>query len=89
MMEIKIASRSCLDQQGRPRTFHYALTVDSVESGSFFCETYGVQVSEEGGDVSSIPGITTSASRIDELLTLLVEHAVGPTSLQDVVEDWL
>ncbi len=89
MMEIKIASRTCPDELGRPRTFHYALTVDTVEAGPFSCENYGVRISEEQGDSVSIPGITTSALRIDELMTLLVEHAVGPASLRDVVDDWL
>ena len=41
------------------------------------------------GDTAAVPGITTSALRIDELMTLLVEHGVGPASLRDVVDDWL
>ena len=43
---------------------------------------------ESGGDVS-IPGITTSAARIDELMALLVDNRVGPAGLSDVVADWL
>ena len=89
MMEIKIASRTCPDELGRSRTFHYSLTVDQVEAGTFSCENYGVRVSEDGGDSSAVPGITTSALRIDELMTLLVEHGVGPSTLRDVVDDWL
>ena len=89
MMEVKIASRTCSDELGRPRTFHYALMIDMVETGTFTCENYGVRISEEQGDTASIPGITTSALRIDELMTLLVEHGVGPASLRDVVDDWL
>lgn len=83
------ASRTCPDEFGRPRTFHYALTVDTVESDTFSCENYGVRISEESGDTAAIPGITTSAVRIDELLTLLVEHGVSPTALPDVISDWL
>ena len=89
IMEIKIASRICLDELGRPRTFHYALTVDAVEAGAVSWENYGVRVSEEQGDSVSIPGITTSALRIDELISLLVEQGVGPATLRDVVDDWL
>lgn len=85
MTEVKIASRTCPDEFGRPRTFHYALTVDTVESDTFSCENYGVRISEESGDTAAIPGITTSAVRIDELLTLLVEHGVSPTALPDVI----
>ena len=69
MTEVKIASRTCPDEFGRPRTFHYSLTVDTVESNAFSCENYGV--------------------RIDELMTLLVEHGVSPTALPDIIADWL
>lgn len=89
MKELKIASRTCRDPQGKPRTFHYALTVDTVEGENFCCENYGVRVWEEQGEEATIPGITTSAARIDELMTLLVDNQVGPASLRDVVDDWL
>ena len=55
MMEIKIASRTCPDELGRSRTFHYSLTVDTVESGAFSCENYGVKISEDDGDTSAVP----------------------------------
>ena len=89
MMEIKITSRTCPDDLGRPRTFHYSLTVDTVEAGAVSWENYGVRVWEEAGESACIPGITTSSLRIDELLSLLVEHAVSPTTLREVVDDWL
>ena len=63
--------------------------LDQLEAGTFSCENYGVRISEDGGDSSAVPGITTSALRIDELMTLLVEHGVGPSTLRDVVDDWL
>ena len=88
-MELEIAVRSCQDQLGRTRTFHYFLTVDLEQSQRFCLENYGASVSEENGDKSSVPALTTSASRIDELMTLLVDHLVGPAGLKDVVQDWL
>ena len=66
-----------------------ALLVDELEVGSFFCEQYGVKIAEEDGDCAQIRGITTSAVRIDELMTTLVEQQVSPTVLEDVVQDWL
>ena len=48
-----------------------------------------MRVCEEQGEDETIPGITTSATRIDELMTLLVDNQVGPAGLRDVVEDWL
>lgn len=88
-MELKIASRTTTDELGRARRFHYSLLIDHIESGRFACEDYGVRIQEEGGEDAALPSITTSALRIDELLTLLVEHTVGPTTLKDVVDDWL
>ncbi len=89
MTELKIASRQWEDELGRRRTFDYFLTVDVVEQSSFCCEDYGVRVAEDAGGSAVIPSITTSAVRIDELMTLLVDNQVGPASLADVVADWL
>lgn len=88
-MELKIATRHCCDQAGACRRFHYFLTIEQEETPRFSCENYGVRITEELGDTSAIPAITTSAARIDELLTLLVDNQVGPAGLHDVVADWL
>ena len=88
-MEIKIATRACRDPAGADRTFTYYLTVDQEEGPRFACENYGVRIAEEAGPGVAIPAITTSAARIDELLTLLVDNRVGPAGLADVVADWL
>lgn len=88
MTEHKIASRSCLDPEGKQRRFHYYLTIDLEESPQFCLEHYGVRVTEDAGISSLLPAITTSPTRIDELLTLLVDNTVGPAGLEDVVSDW-
>ena len=88
-MEIKIATRACRDPEGAERTFTYYLTVDQEVTPRFACENYGVHIAEEAGPGVAIPAITTSAARIDELLTLLVDNRVGPAGLADVVADWL
>ncbi len=88
-MEIKIASRHCVDQEGNPRCFHYFLTIHQEETPSLFLENYGVRIAEELGEDTAIPSITTSATRIDELMTLLVDNRVGPAGLSDVIADWL
>lgn len=89
IMEIKIATRACRDPEGAERTFTYYLTVDQEVTPRFACENYGVRIAEEAGPGVAIPAITTSAARIDELLTLLVDNRVGPAGLADVVADWL
>ena len=63
--------------------------IREVAAEPFFCEDYGVRVWEDGGEDASVPGITVSAQRVDELLSLLVEHRVSPAALADVVADWL
>lgn len=88
-MELKIATRQCRDDQGTARLFHYYLTVDQVETPRFFCENYGVRIAEEAGEETCCPALTTSAARIDQLMTLLVDNQVGPSGLADVVADWL
>lgn len=88
-MELKIASRQCLDQGGAAHRFHYFLTIDQEETPRLSCENYGVRIAEEAGGDAAIPAITTSAARIDELMTLLVDNRVGPAGLADVVADWL
>ena len=88
-MEMKIATRQCQDQEGNARRFHYFLTIDQEETPRFFCETYGVRIADEDGAEQIFTGITTSAARIDELITLLVDNTVGPAGLEDVLADWL
>lgn len=88
-MELKIADRHCRDQSGNPRCFHYFLTIAQEETPHFSCENYGVRIAEEGGTETTVSAITTSAARIDELMTLLVDNRVGPSGLADVIADWL
>jgi len=88
-MEMKIATRHCADQEGNPRCFHYFLTIEQEETPRLFCENYGVRIAEEAGGEAAVPNITTSAARIDEPMTLLVDNRVGPAGLSDVVADWL
>ena len=88
MMELKIASRFLTDEAGKLRRLHYFLLVDELEAGSFFCEQYRGEDRGRGRS-AQIRGITTSAVRIDELMTTLVEQQVSPTVLEDVVQDWL
>ena len=89
MTELNITSRTVTDAQGRVRRFCYDLIVDQITWGNFACEDYGVCIREEQGESRRIPSITTSAMRIDELMTLLVERQVGPAELADAVANWL
>lgn len=88
MQDTLIGTSTCPDEQGTFHTFHYSLLTRQLPAGAFLFEEYGVQVAEDGGSCVRMPSITHSRSRIDTLLALLVEHAVSPIGLYDVVEDW-
>ncbi len=88
-MELPIQTLTTVDELGHPRSYHYSLLVDEITAGSFVFEDYGIQVREENGDCVSIPGITTSTTRINALMSLLIKHGITPTTLHDVVADWV
>lgn len=53
-------------------------------------EHYGVQITEETrGERAAIPGLTTDVRRIRRLMDTLVQNSVTPTTLADIVADWL
>lgn len=90
MKELYIDSCTAADEAGRSLRFDYYVLIGEMDTGAFFCESYGVAVVEtETGCICRVPNITVSAARIDRLMTLLLEHAVTPVNLPEVVQDWL
>ena len=88
MHETMIGTRICSDELGFPHTFCYWLITQHIPAGHFTLENYGVKVEEEGGESACFYSITYSRTRIDTLLALLMEHAVTPVNLFEVMEDW-
>ena len=90
MRELKLDVRSLYPGLAEPGPYDYSILVDEVAAGSFFCESYGVRVtSRASGESSQVGNVTASASRIDELMELLVRNQVSPIHLRDVIDDWL
>ena len=89
MSEFAVATRNLKDDDGNLRTFHYAITVDCLDNEALSLENYGVHIWEDAGSSILVRKITSSALRIDELLTLLVDNLVGPAAAKDVIADWL
>ena len=89
MRELFLDTVELIDQAGNTRRFDYSILIGEMDVGAYACESYGVKVAEQGGAQASVENITCSASRIDELMTLLVDNHVGPAGLADVVADWL
>ena len=70
--------------------YRYYILIGEMSFGEgFSCESYGVKVVGQDGEEASLPNITVSTRRIDELMDLLIRNQVSPVTLQDVVEDWL
>ena len=88
--ELYLGSRTAEDELGNSHRFNYYLLVGEVTTGQFFCESYGLKVTQDGSDNQcAIPNITTSAARIDSLANLMLVYCVTPVNLPEVVADWL
>lgn len=89
MRELFLQTVELADQAGAVRRFDYFILIGEMDVGLFACESYGVKIAEQGGEQTSVPNVTCSAARIDELSGLLVRNGVTPAALNDVVSDWL
>ncbi len=90
MQELYIDTRTVEDEEGKQFKFDYYVLIGEIDTGPFFCESYGVKVSQCGRkNTCSVANITTSAARIDELVELLLTCKVTPGNLNDVIADWL
>lgn len=89
MRELFLKTVELTDQAGTIRRFDYSILIGEMSVGTYACESYGVKVAEQGGEQVCVENITCSASRIDELSSLLTRNCVTPVALNDVVSDWL
>ncbi len=89
MKEHLVSARNWADDAGRMMESRYYLTIEPVEVGDFVFERYGVHITRDDGSETVVPGLTTSAARIEELIHLLIQNQVGPDSVADVIADWL
>lgn len=91
MRELYIGRRSAVSEDGSPCSFDYYILVDEMcVDGEFACESYGVKITALDCDESAaLPNITVNISRIDELMDLLLRSTVTPSTLEDVVLDWI
>lgn len=89
MRELFLKTVELTDQTGKVRRFDYFILIGEMNVGAYACESYGVKVAEQGGAQACVENITCSASRIDELSSLLTRSGVAPAALSDVVSDWL
>lgn len=73
-----------------PGRRRYELLVEEVAADGFFCESYGVAVTdEETGESARRRHVSVNAGEAAALLDALARNDVPPAALGDVVEDWL
>lgn len=89
MRELFLQSLDLPDETGTIHSYDYSILIDEMDVGLYSCESYGIRVAERGGAEACVPHVTCSAARIDELSDLVVRNGVTPTTLNDVLSDWL
>lgn len=91
MRELSVDTAVQKDVRGNMLTCDYSILIGEMElGGNMACESYGIAVrARESGETVCIPNITIRVERIDALAELLVRSGVTPTTVRDVVDDWL
>ncbi len=86
MREIKYREITTHAEDGRPLSLSYLVLVDKSKQP----ERYGVKVVEgNSGKATQALDLTTDTEHIYDLVDKLAKNAVTPTSLADIVADWL
>ena len=90
MRELLVDTCTGEEEDGTAHSFQYYILVDEMELGAACpARAMGVKVAGPDGEEASVPNITVSVERIDQLLELLRRNCVSPVTLRDVVLDWL
>ncbi len=81
MYSILFGQRTTMEDQ-----FRYYLLASDVES---LGQNYGIRIDRGDGESAIIPNITLFQHEIEDLLNILLRNTVTPSTLRDVVEDWI
>ena len=85
MRDISYTSKLVHTEDGRPLALDYYILVNESEP-----EQYGVKIIEKNSGAQALAfDQTTEAQRIYALMDKLSRNSVTPTSLMDVLADWL
>ena len=89
-MRVLEWDRSKRTERASPHHWRYCLLVEDIEVEGFHCESYGVLLLDtRTGQETRVRHVTVNAHRAAELLDVLSRGGVTPTTLHDVIEDWL
>lgn len=76
----------------RDCTLIYFITIDDIADAAtdLHLETYGVGITIcEQEETAIVRCVTHSSALVFDLVQLLHDHIVTPTTVADIVEDWL
>jgi len=92
MRKIIMCKKETRSDGGEKLTLIYSVSVDELTNAELAAgvESYGAGIAiEESGEEVCIRNITPRSSEIFHLTSLLSSNFVTPSTLSDVVEDWL
>jgi len=87
-----VCKKKIRTDHGRKLTLVYSVTIDELAGASLAAgfESYGSSIAvKESGEEVCIRHITLRSSEIFSLTSLLSRNHVMPSTLGDVVDDWL
>ncbi len=93
MWELFVEERDLENEIGQAYRIQYYILVEEAEAaGSVCCESYGIRIVVSGSGETqseSLRNVTLRAAIIDKLVHKMADHLVTPTTLRDIVEDWM
>ena len=85
MRDISYTSKLTHSEAGKPLALDYYILVNEGEP-----EQYGVKIIERNsGEQAMAFNLSTNAHQIYELADKLSRNSITPTSLMDILDDWL
>lgn len=93
MWELFAAERSVETETGQAyRISYYILAEEVVAADHVLCENYGVRIvtaGKSGVQSESMRRITLCLSKVNQLVQMMATYLVTPSTLRDIVENWI
>ncbi len=92
MRQMEICRKSIRFDESVECTAIYFITIDDLSDPAtgIELETYGVGITlSESGETEVVSNVTFSKTGIFSLIDLLASHLVTPSTVGDIVIDWL
>ena len=87
MRRFIAGTATCFDEQGNEHSFRYFLLAGKASAERSHNRLYGIRIEKPGGESAQIAELTASRAFALELLNFLMEQAVTPINLPEVLAD--